>query len=435
MQLTAERIGQRHQGLGRALGILSLLSATLPMLLSFCFQLARFFDDDPFHHLSEACLRLIAPGILAAFVLVVLSVSATSILRGSQRPARIAVGPDGLRVLDGGRRHIPRAEIQTAILVPGHRPRVELRLRGERFVHVNLQREDDGVRLLAALGFGPSLRRVAVTLGTPNRQLAAGCIGLPLSFLGCSLLVMTLASAGHGGSWVPAGLVLGTLLATLLLHRAARPTRVTVGSDGILAERPFTRRWIPHAHLTRVQRCDDRLRLFYTGGAAVPGARESAEQSASHGPQDGTEPRKPATRTLDLPMSADLVDALARRISEVQAMRAVPSDTPRGTEALERGDRDVTAWRDDLRRLLAPGTYRAAASLTPEDALFILDDASSPSARRIGAALALRIADHPDAREHIRVAADTTADDTLRVALEEAAEADLDLPTLARLTR
>jgi hypothetical protein len=62
----------------------------------------------------------------------------------------------------------------------------------------------------------------------------------------------------------------------------------------------------------------------------------------------------------------------------------------------------------------------------------VVKDGDAPPGRRIGAALALGSSGHPEAREKIRAAAEACASQGVRVALERAAEDDLDDATLER---
>jgi len=65
----------------------------------------------------------------------------------------------------------------------------------------------------------------------------------------------------------------------------------------------------------------------------------------------------------------------------------------------------------------------------------VLESTAAPRERRIGAALALRAASHPEARARIRAAAETSADEDLRVALEQAAKGEMDEQALERALR
>ncbi|XYH95350.1 hypothetical protein ACMHYB_47335 [Sorangium sp. So ce1128] len=403
-ELTSPRVARRHEGLGRVFGGLSLLAIGGPFLASvLIIMLADLLGGPGLRVHSLHALTLTMPGALVALGLALVSVflSTTPVTR--RGPARVAAGADGLRLVIGAaERWIPRDEVRSGLVLPEPRMRVELRLRRGQVLDVQVASEEEGARLLAALGIGPAERRVAISLGGVHGELVAGCVGLPVLMIFWVLVLGALfgrLSAGLAGAWLAL-----TLLSTWLLRRAARPTQVVVGSDGVRVERPFSSAWLPYAELTEIRKHGDALLLV-------------SQRSG----------------TLVLQTGEALSDAVATRIRKAH-QRVAGGAAPRGAEALERRGRDVAAWREDLRRLLAAGDYRATG-LTPEDVIHTLDDADAPRDRRIGAALFLRVAGYPEAQDRIRVAAGATADDALRAALEQAAEEELDDAALARALR
>lgn len=408
LEIASPRVTQRNEGLSRALGALSLLSVFGPFFSALILKLLSRIDAlQGLRSYAEALLAVAGWGTLAAVVLAIASAIITAGSFPRPRSARAAGGPHGLWLEAGvGSRWIPREEIRSGLVVPAPRPRVQLRLRGGRVLDVEVPSEDEATRLLASLGFGPDQRRVAVALGTPNRELAAGCIGLPALMTFWLIVVANLPIPGPfpGVIWL-----LLTLGSAWLLRRSARPAQVVVGSDGVRIQRPFSDAWLPYPALLAVQSSGAHLRLIREGDRA---------------PREVYAP-------------GGIAEALAERIREAHKRAAAGAGAPRGAEALERRGRDLPAWREDLRKLLVARDYRAS-SLTPEDAIAALEDADAPRDRRVGAALALRIAEHPEARERIRFAADNSADEELRAALERAAEDEVDAiddEALGRVTR
>ncbi|WP_437903837.1 hypothetical protein WME95_35860 [Sorangium sp. So ce327] len=408
-ELTSYRLAARHEGLGRIFAGLALLAIAGPFLASvLAMILATALGEPSLRGVALSALALTVPGVVAALGLSL--ASALAITTGIRRkgPVRVTADAAGLRFAFGAvERSIPRADILSGMVLSDLRVRVELRLSRGRVIEVQIAREEEGARLLAALGMGPTERRVAVSLGSVHRELAAGCIGLPLFMILWLIVIAAIAlplpasrSAGPVVAWF--ALALGS---TWLLRRAARRTQVVVGTDGVRIDRPFSSVWVPYAELDSVGRRGDRLVLSRRGGG-IPVVLRTGEA---------------------------LTEALAQRIRDAHEGAAAGA-APRGAEALERGGRDLAAWREDLRKLLAGGDYRAAG-LTPEDALLALDDVSAPRDRRVGAALLLRVAGYPEAQERIRVAAGATADDALRAALERAAEDEVDEAALARALR
>ncbi|WP_437286005.1 hypothetical protein [Sorangium sp. So ce406] len=409
-ELTSSRVVQRHTGLGRVLECFALLSSVGPLLAgAFAAVLGQKLASPLFGQMARDLLAWSGSGFLAGIFFVLVSVLVTSAPLIRRGTVRVAACATGLRLTRGAAaRWIPRAAIRSGLVVPKPRSCVALELRGGRQFEVQVESEEEGARLLAALGLGPEARRVAVSLGIAKRDRAAVWAGLLVA-----ALIMGFASAWFDelsvvvdrSASLKAKHLAFYVLVVWLSRRVARPARIVVGSDGVLVERPFSRTWLPHAVLTAIRTRGDRLLLFRQGG----------------------------DRPVELRAERGLARALALRIREARKS-AAGGAAPRGAEALERRGRDLAAWREDLRKMLAADDYRATG-LTLEDVRHALGDASAPPDRRIGAALLLRIAGQPEAQDLIRVAAEATADDELRAALERAAEDELDEASPARTAR
>ncbi|WP_437740895.1 hypothetical protein WMF39_35305 [Sorangium sp. So ce1504] len=404
-ELMSHRVGRRYERLGRVFGGLALLaSGGGPFLISLiALVLTHVLDEPNLHGVAFHALTLTVPGVVVGLGLSFVSALFTTTAVGWKGPVRVAADSAGLRLDSGAaERSIPRAEIRSGLVLSDLRVRVELRLRGGRVLEVHIAREEEGARLLAVLGIGPTQRRVAVSLGSVHRELLAGCLGLPAFMILWLVVLVALFQPLTGSSGPVVAWSALTVLSTWLLRRAVRRTPVVVGTDGVRVERPFSTVWLPYAELDSVERRYGRLVLFRRG---------------SDGP-------------VVLRTGEALTETLAQRLRDAHE-GAAGSAALRCAEALERRGRDLALWREDLRKLLAGDDYRAVG-LTPEDALHALDDASAPRDRRVGAALLLRVAGDPEAQEHIRVAAEGTADDALRAALEHAAEEEVDDAALAR---
>jgi hypothetical protein len=402
---TSFRITHRYPGLGRVLGSLALLLSVGSFVVG---VLAAVLAPPSLRPTDSDVLAWSGPSFLAGIHLALMSALVTAAYLSQRGAVLVAAGADGLSLTRGAAtRRIPRAAIRSGLVVPEPRSRVALELRGGRQLEVQVKSEEEGARLLAALGLDPEARRVEVSLGSAGRELATGCVGLPVVMI-VWLLALWLCSAvgllhANGVTLLVSWLSL-TLLSAWLIRRAARPVRIVVGSDGVLVERPFSRDWLPCSDLAEIEARDGHLLL-----------------RRGHG------------RPIELVAGRDLADALAQRIREARE-RGTGGAAPRGAEALERRGRDLATWREDLRKLLLAGDYRTTG-LTLEDARHILGDPSAPPDRRLSAALLLRIAAHPEAQGLIRIAAETTADDGLRAALERAAEDEIDEAALTRAAR
>ncbi|MGK4000239.1 hypothetical protein [Sorangium sp. So ce1024] len=390
--------------------MLALLSIAGPTFVS---ELAAILGQKLASPLFGQMARDVGPlrgaGMLAGVLLALLSVAIIAAPLTRRGAVRVAACATGLRLTRGAAaRWIPRAAMRSGLIVPEPRSRVALELRGGRLLEVQVESEEEGARLLAAAGLDPAARRVEISLGSAGRELAVGCAWLLVSML-CWRWVISRGDALRGlpvdlASFAARWLAL-FLLPAWFVSRGARPTRVVVGSDGVLVERDLSRDWLPYTELNAIQTREDRLFLFRQGDE----------------------------RPVELRAGRGLAEALAQRIREAHE-RAAGGAAPRGAEALERRGRDLAAWREDLRKRLSAGDYRATG-LTPEDVRHTLDDASAPPDRRLGAALLLRVTGYPEAQSLIRVAAESTADDELRAALERAAEDELDEASLSRTAR
>ncbi|WP_437783675.1 hypothetical protein [Sorangium sp. So ce1097] len=400
-ELTSSRVAQRHPGLGRVLECLALLSSVGPLLAgALAAALGQELASPLFGQMARGILAWSEAGFLAgiSFALVSFLVTFTPLTR--RGAVRVAAGATGLRLTRGAAaRWIPRAAIRSGLVVPEPRSHVALELHGGRQLEVQVESEEEGARLLAALGLGPEARRVAVSLASAKRDRAA-----TWAYVLVSMLVIGFANAWFDDLrvFVDHSALLKTKYLMLYVlfswgsRSVARPVRLVVGSDGVLVERPLSRTWLPYTVLTAIRTRGDRLLLVRQGD----------------------------DRPVELRAERGMARALAMRIREARK-RASGGAAPRGVEALERRGRDPAAWREDLRKVLTAGDYRATG-LTLEDVRHALDDTSAPPDRRIGAALLLRIAGIPEAQDLIRVAAEATADDELRAALERAAEDALD---------
>ncbi|EYF04520.1 hypothetical protein [Chondromyces apiculatus] len=420
VQLTTERLVHRYPGLAHLLALLTTLALLLPSGAYVVFSLARSsFGTTTLGLLERLSLDGLGWGIVIALLLAPVAFLASFIQVSLRATTTLRADEQGLHLTAHGRtRLIPRRVIQGGIVVPDAIPRLDLNLTAGRTLSIALQQEEDAAHVLDSLGAGPERRRVAVSVGSAHRELAAGCLGFPAAAMLWSVVTTIVSQTmfAMGSTAAPLldlrnlGLPITVILAMATvwaLRRLVRPTRVVIGSDGVLVEHRFKNTWIPFAELQEASAAFDAL-TFY--------------------PRDSDSP------VIELRLPEAVAEGLAKRIRAARDAGATGSAEARSTELLERGGRGLDAFRADLRKLLARGAYRQSG-LTSEDVLATLADAQAPRERRIGAAIALRIAEHPEARARIRIAAEASADDTLRAALEEAAEAELDLPTLDRLTR
>jgi hypothetical protein len=283
-----------------------------------------------------------------------------------------------------------------------------------------------------------------VVLQNPRRT--AGLV-----WLGVIVLVFCTPVAGVGLGWIGAVLALLASLASFIQAARVRWTRRLGGSVvleagavfgaftiGFVALWPLLFAWLGVASALRhslghyaelaalaMTVLSTALVVNVAGVDLVPPAYPGGKPSIRVLRRKGSPLALP---TIAAPR--DRVEGLSRRIDE--AVRAHAGGGSRGLDALARGGRPASVWQIDVRRLaLAPPTFRDQA-LGIDDYERVLGDAATPPDQRIGAALALRTIDPEQGPTRIRVAADASADDAMREALNAAAEGEVDDSLLER---
>ncbi len=180
-------------------------------------------------------------------------------------------------------------------------------------------------------------------------------------------------------------------LFTIAVVLGLRPA-VVVGLDGVRIVGVLRPRFIPYTSIRRVRRGSSVTLETDRGNRELPMIGVSSEQ----------------------------MNALAARIEE--GMRRSGAASARGLDMLDRNERPLAAWAEAIASAMR-GTFRDAA-IAPGNLEQVLADPKAPLERRVGAALGLRAGE--DGRARIRVAAETSADPRVRVALERAAADEID---------
>jgi len=321
--------------------------------------------------------------------------------RYRQRARRVEVDDESLRLVaaDGRARIIPRRRLTGALAVASGSFRdadvVEIGLASGDALHVELATLGAAHGLIGALGFGVAERRTVVPLGDGHDALAAGCWGVILGALVTTLSTCALLSMSSGYS----AAVLGAIFvgASLLFARLLAPKRLVIGTDGLLVERSFGSRFVPLASVLGVEVRKRGLTLVFDERGA---GREIALTS-------NTSPRSHALRER-------IVDAVA------SAARGGPEAT---SALIARGGRSLDAWREALRKLVGGGGYRGE-SVALDALLRAAESGDTPAEQRLGAAMAIGLADDAAAKQKLRIAAEGIANETMRAAMAAAAEGE-----------
>lgn len=359
----------------------------------------------------DAANTLFIAGVAASVLFAVASAFAD--MARTEGKVELVVGQRGLTIRrKSSLTVIDRSRIASGIMLSSEKePCVELHLVDGAVLRAGIRDKTRREALLTELGIGPDRRRVELILGSQQGQLAAGCFAFPVA--GAVVVPLMLVLDGVLRSATPVLIALIVVALTLLARRAFRPPEIVVGADGVHVVDRFESRFLRFPEIARVASDEHAVVLFL---------RPDAEQRR----------RDPVrVRCSDPFMSLTVVmrvrDAMA--IARGGAPRALVSD------ALDPGDRPLAAWRASLAKVMRRDDQYRSASLAPDDVLAVLEDPAAPPKLRIGAALALRESGAADARQKVRIAAETCADASLREALEATAEADLDERPIAKVLR
>jgi len=196
---------------------------------------------------------------------------------------------------------------------------------------------------------------------------------------------------------------------------------VVLGADGVVIRRGARERFIPLARTARVLETDAGAELVLAGGERL----ELAVVPPWLRPSRGAD----LTPALAQRRRARLIALLRDRVA--RARRGAPETAA----LLARRGRPLPAWRAALRALIRDAAGYRSATLPRDHALEVVEDGLAPVELRIAAALALSPGAGGDAAPRLRVAIDGCASRDVRVALEQAAEGELDEPTLQRALR
>jgi len=340
-----------------------------------------------------------------------MAASAWASFQARGRPGEIAVDADGVRVSsDDHAWTIPARDVVAGLVLPTTTgPAVELHLGDGSVLRAGLEHERDAYAVLDRLGVGPERRRVAVTLGSVGRPLLAGCVAFPLAAILGAMMIRELAPLGPD-TLKALALMLFMVASTLIARRVAEPREIVIGADGVLVRSVWGTRLVPFAEIEDALCAGNRLLLHLRD------------------PRGGRREKLFVLRGHDAGIAAGLADRIA---DAIRAAGGKPSAS--AAAELDPAGRPLHAWRAALGKLLTGGGDYRRSALGADHLIAVLEDASAPPARRIGAAIALRDGVHPEARARVRIAADACADEDVRAALEAAAAEEIDEGPIRRV--
>ncbi len=318
---------------------------------------------------------------------------------------------------DSDKVRIPRREVEGGTVIPTpNGARVEIFLHGGDFLRIQVANEAAGDALLDELEIGPDDRRVRIELAEPSRSTLVAIVRLAVTVL-LGFLFLGIGVGAYRdafGAELPVSFM-GPWLASIAgmfaaWQRLRRPPRVVVGRDAVHVDKASGSVTIPLTQIDKVWGHGQAVFIRDTHGNVT---------SASGGVRLPL--RDPSQ------VASPIVLGVVDRIQDAQRASATAASPEHALVAsLDRGGRTLAEWRKALGELLGGDASYRAARLGAEDVEKVLGDATLPADRRIGAALALRAAGVPGAEARIRIAADLSADDGVRVALEQIAEGEVE---------
>ncbi|MFO0758105.1 MAG: hypothetical protein U0359_16535 [Byssovorax sp.] len=389
------RVGRVRLGASLALRRLGLVALAAPLFAALIEIVAHPFSDATWRAVWGGSL-LAGPG--AAIVLGMLGVLLS--LRWPSQEGALRVD-DGALVLDrrGAQKRIPLADVRAGVVIPGlhgKSARVEVELAGGDHVFAEVGSIAEGEQILTAAGVDASRRRSTI----PLRSTAASAIVRSItiaatifaSFIGLGLLLG--AGVHISPAFIPVWLF-GTTAAAWLAARIQRPRAITVGADGLVLPGMLKDHFVPFSTIS-----------------VVHASPSSVEVGLGH-------PRRSRTFRAD----GDAAEAVALRVAEAQRSATDAPAAQARIEQLARGSRPLSAWRDDVARLLSKGGDYRSQSLSEDDLSALVARAEAPAEQRIGAALALASGGE-ERRARVRIAAEACAGPAMRAALEAIAKGE-----------
>jgi hypothetical protein len=186
-------------------------------------------------------------------------------------------------------------------------------------------------------------------------------------------------------------------------------TVVTVGNDGIEVRRMFRKTFVGLDEIREVRAEKKALIITRTTGERISLAHAAPiiEPVGNFG-------------ASDIAMERGL---LADRIADALRSHKRRSQSGSALVALGRAERSPDEWFASLRAIGAGASDYRTRVIPVEELRRVVTDTTATSDVRVGAAIALRVADQAGAAERIRIAADATAAPDLRTLLKDIADA------------
>lgn len=260
-------------------------------------------------------------------------------------------------------------------------------------IEVEVESTRDAEKLVAACDLAAPKRRFSTSFRPSWLRVALAAVGvLALAIMAPQLSPkVSMLTPTDGATWLAlAGAIFGSS------YFSTRPPRVEVGADGVSVRTTFGSRFVRFEELTGVSLDGTKLKLeLHDGDPIVVRAALGNETQQQ---------------------------ALHHRIEMGIAAYADAPQAPARLGLLDRRQRTVAKWREDLDHAVNDDVGYRRQPLSRDDLEAILAAPSTTTERRIGAAFALQALDGEEATPRIRIAAESCAEDQTRHALLRIAE-------------
>lgn len=360
---------------------------------------------------------LINPNVLAGLLHAsVFSALAARYLWGKnywarRAPTKVRIDGDALVL---GHERITRDDMEAGFVIESLRgPVLRLERRGlAPALELVLDEPEDGRLALLALGLDPSQSVTSFR----GMSLAAGSFSRTFAMLGALAALGTIVGSAIALLSAPAGVATGVVTAIIgMIVGSLWPTTVRVGADGVLVKWLTYQRFVPHDDILAV-RVEER------------GFGNSKHTAVVLTLENGPEIALPIERGA---LSDNEAPRVAQRIDEAKAIHD-RGGADFDAHVLARHHESTEDWVRMLRGLTRLATHRTSMVRATDLWKIVESHGAAPLARAAAAVALEPELGEPD-RTRLRVAAATTAQPRLRVALDRVADGAADEAILEAL--
>ncbi len=307
---------------------------------------------------------------------------------------------------------LPRAAVVDGWLEPAADHEVcVIRLSFGRRLLVRVDDEDEGRLLLRALGIDAGQQFVRMPIASRALTEGRGALfhlGIPyLLTIATFVTIIILILGWEFESLVAVGACLFLLFLTVLTVVYARyvvPRKIAIGTDGFAIRHLGRETFYPFDQVTNIKHMGDWLSVAHAGKSLALKVGSFADR----------EPR-------------GILRAVEQRLLQsLAAFNQRSTGEPLDRQLLDRRGRSLSAWREELDKLLEPGSAYRGRRIDIASLADVVDDASESSERRLAAAMVLQRAGVESQRERAQSAASGCANKRLRIALSKALQGELE---------